>query len=83
MLVSCLAYSSMLRMEGTCSSETSVDTQQTTRCYIPESSALRYLYLRRALSCRSMSSFESYRPNEDIDTAFVCGSGCMTLIETS
>jgi hypothetical protein len=35
-LVSCLAYSSTLKMEVTCSSETSVDFQLTTRRYIPE-----------------------------------------------
>jgi hypothetical protein len=36
MLVSCLAYSSILKMEATCSPETSVDFQQTTLRYIPE-----------------------------------------------
>jgi hypothetical protein len=29
-----------MKMEAICSSETSVDFQQTTRCYIPENSAL-------------------------------------------
>jgi hypothetical protein len=33
---SCLDYSSTLNLEATCSSETSVDLQRTTRCYIPE-----------------------------------------------
>jgi hypothetical protein len=36
MLVSCLAYSSILKMEAKYSSETSVDFQGTTRCYIPK-----------------------------------------------
>jgi hypothetical protein len=36
MLVSCLAYSSTLKMEATCSSETLADFQWTTRCYIPD-----------------------------------------------
>jgi hypothetical protein len=36
MLVSCLAYSSTLKMKATCSSETSVDFQRTTQRYIPE-----------------------------------------------
>jgi hypothetical protein len=36
LLVSCLAYSPNLKMEATCSSETSVDFQRTTRHYIPE-----------------------------------------------
>jgi hypothetical protein len=33
---SCLAYSSTLKMEATCSSETMVDFHRTTRRYIPE-----------------------------------------------
>jgi hypothetical protein len=36
MLVSCLTYFSALKMQATCSSETSVDFQQITRRYIPE-----------------------------------------------
>jgi hypothetical protein len=40
MLVSCLAYSSTLKMEAICSSDTSVDFQQFTRRYIPEDSTL-------------------------------------------
>jgi hypothetical protein len=39
-LVSCSAYSSILKMEATCSFETSVDFQQTTRRYILEDSTL-------------------------------------------
>jgi hypothetical protein len=38
-LVSCSAYSSTLKMETICSSETSVDFQWTTRHYIPDDSA--------------------------------------------
>jgi hypothetical protein len=38
MLVSCLAYSSTLKMEVICSSETSVDFQRITWRYIPEES---------------------------------------------
>jgi hypothetical protein len=34
--VSCLAYYSILKTESTCSSETSVDSQRTTRRYVPE-----------------------------------------------
>jgi hypothetical protein len=45
MLVSYLAYSSTLKMEATCSSETSVDFQRITRRYIPEERALRLKYL--------------------------------------
>jgi hypothetical protein len=36
MRVSCLVYSPGLTMEDTCSSDTSVDFEQTTRRYIPE-----------------------------------------------
>jgi hypothetical protein len=39
-LVSCSAYFSTLKMEAICSSETSVDTQLTTRRYIPEDGTL-------------------------------------------
>jgi hypothetical protein len=35
-LVSCLAYSSTMKMEATCSSEKSVGFQQTTERYIPQ-----------------------------------------------
>jgi hypothetical protein len=35
-LVSYMAYSSTLKMEAKYSSETSVDFQQTTQCYIPK-----------------------------------------------
>jgi hypothetical protein len=38
-LISCLAYSSILQMEATCSSETSVDVQRTKRRYVPEESS--------------------------------------------
>jgi hypothetical protein len=40
--VSCLAYSSTLKIEATCSSEASVDFQRTTRRYIPEYKSLHY-----------------------------------------
>jgi hypothetical protein len=36
MLVSCVAYSSILKMEGICSSEKSADYQRTMRLYSPE-----------------------------------------------
>jgi hypothetical protein len=39
-LVSCSAYSSNLKMEVICSSETWVDCERTTRRYIPEDSTL-------------------------------------------
>jgi hypothetical protein len=40
-LVSCSAYSSALKMEATCSSETSVDFERTTRRSISEDRTLR------------------------------------------
>jgi hypothetical protein len=45
MPVSCSAYSVTLKMEAICSSETSVDFQQTTRHYIPEYSTLQGTFL--------------------------------------
>jgi hypothetical protein len=57
MLVSCLVYSSNLKMAGICSSETLVDFQRTTRRYIPEdknldviSSAGKVCYIRLTVS---------------------------------
>jgi hypothetical protein len=41
MPVSCLAYSLTLKMEVACSSETSVDFQWTTHCYIPEDTTVQ------------------------------------------
>jgi hypothetical protein len=40
-LVSCLAYSSTLKMEAICSSETSADLQQIIRLYTPEDITLQ------------------------------------------
>jgi hypothetical protein len=40
MIISCLAYSSTLKMEAVCSSETSVDLHWTTRRYIPKDTTL-------------------------------------------
>jgi hypothetical protein len=51
-LVSCLAYSSTLKMEATCSSETSVDFQQATLHYIPEDRTL-HTHL-----CENLKSYE-------------------------
>jgi hypothetical protein len=45
MLVSFLAYSSTLEMEVTCSYETSVDFQLTTRPYIPEDGTLKNMHI--------------------------------------
>jgi hypothetical protein len=39
-LICCSAYSSIVKMEAVCSSETPVDFQRTTRRYIPEDSTL-------------------------------------------
>jgi hypothetical protein len=47
-LVFCAAYSSALKMEAICSSETSVDIQRTTQRYIPEDSTLQCNYLLNA-----------------------------------
>jgi hypothetical protein len=39
-LVSCVAYSPAVKMQAICSFQTSVDTQRTTRPYIPEDGTL-------------------------------------------
>jgi hypothetical protein len=51
MLVSWVAYSSTLKMEAICSSETSVDTQRTTRRYISEDSTLHDHRCENLKSC--------------------------------
>jgi hypothetical protein len=51
MLVSCLAYSSVLKMEATCSSETSVDSQWTTRRCISEERTLLNHSCQNLKSC--------------------------------
>jgi hypothetical protein len=56
-LVSCLSYSSTLKMETTCSSETSVDFQRTTLSYVTED---RTLHKHRCGNLRSYIS--SLRP---------------------
>jgi hypothetical protein len=48
---SCSAYSSNLKMEETCSSETSVDFQRPTRRYIPEDKTLHYHRCQNFKSC--------------------------------
>jgi hypothetical protein len=47
MLVVCMAYISNVKMEGTCSSETSVDFQQTTRLYFPDDKTLHIMSCHR------------------------------------
>jgi hypothetical protein len=44
-LISCSDYFSTLKMEAICSSETSVDSQQTTRRYIPEDGTLHNIIM--------------------------------------
>jgi hypothetical protein len=52
-LVSFLAYSSNLKMEAICSSESSVETQRTTRRHIPEDDdTLQFLYFCVRIRCR-------------------------------
>jgi hypothetical protein len=51
MLVSCLAYSSALKIEAICSSETSIDFHGTSRSYIPKD---------RTLHTHRCENFKSY-----------------------
>jgi hypothetical protein len=51
LLDSCLAYSATLKMETTCSSEISVDFQQTTRRHIPEDDPLQKFYCPARVYC--------------------------------
>jgi hypothetical protein len=50
-LVSCLTYSTTLKMEVTCCSETSVYFQWTRRLYIPERSTLPILVQCSSMRC--------------------------------
>jgi hypothetical protein len=55
-LISCSAYSSTLKMEAICSSETSVEFQRITQRYIPEDSTLHHILcsvLMRVITSRS------------------------------
>jgi hypothetical protein len=50
-LITCLAYPSILKVEPVCSSEMSVDPHQTTWCYIPEDRSLHNHHLKSLKSC--------------------------------
>jgi hypothetical protein len=53
-MVSSLAYSSTLKMEATCSSETSVEFQRNTRHYTPEDrTPLKHL-------CENLKSYNGF-----------------------
>jgi hypothetical protein len=61
MLVSCLAQSSILKIEATCSSENSVNFQRTMLCYIPED---RVLHKYRCEKVKSYTDGLHYRTCE-------------------
>jgi hypothetical protein len=69
-MVPCSAYPSVLKMETICPSETSVDTQQTTRSYIPEDGTL---YNHRCENLKSYLFF-SGRSNSNYETVHVSQS---------
>jgi hypothetical protein len=49
-MISCLAYSSTVKMEATCSSQTSADIQRTTPRYIPEDRTIEdELFVKRGM----------------------------------
>jgi hypothetical protein len=56
-LVSSLAYSSILKTKATCSSETLVDFQLTTRRYIPEDTTLQAFYLIQSFTNGNQQTF--------------------------
>jgi hypothetical protein len=60
MMVSCSDYSSTLKMENVCSSETSVDFQRTTRRYIPEDTTL----LQSQIFYTGFTCGSTYTPRE-------------------
>jgi hypothetical protein len=60
MLVPCMAYSSTLNMEATCSSGTLIDFYWTTRRYIPEDRAL-YNHVCENLKSYKTNEFTNFR----------------------
>jgi hypothetical protein len=72
LLVSCLAYSSTLKMEATCSSEKWVGFQRTTRLYIPEG---------RTLSNHRCENLKSYKPFNSYH--YIAASGRMVKAKLS
>jgi hypothetical protein len=64
--VSCLAYTSTLKMEATYSSEMSVDFQQTTQPYNPED---RTLHIHRCENLKSYTGQGSLRPDRNFNQA--------------
>jgi hypothetical protein len=60
MLVSCLTYSSTVKMEATCYSETSVEFQRTTRPYVPEDRNVGEIIVSHILSLKQYSSMKSF-----------------------
>jgi hypothetical protein len=63
MVVCCLAYSSALKMDAKCSSETSVDVRRAARRYIPEYTALPNHYVEdcRAVTVRRFEGTDIFR----------------------
>jgi hypothetical protein len=55
----CLAYSSTLKMEASCSSDTSVDFQRTTRRYITEDGAFHSRLVLGRCSIRSLAGIQN------------------------
>jgi hypothetical protein len=66
-MLSRLAYSSAMKMEATCSSETSVDFRRTTRRYIPEDRTVHTNSFFISISL----VFES-RPDDRVSCIFRC-----------
>jgi hypothetical protein len=73
--VSCLTYSSTLKMEATCSSETSVDFQRTTRPYIPDN---RTHHNHR---CENLRSYKIHKYVIVTVVLYGCKTSSLTLSE--
>jgi hypothetical protein len=67
MLVSCLAYSSTLKMEAVCSSETSADFQRTTLNHIPVDKILHNHRCEnlKSYTNKEINNFVCYHAGED------------------
>jgi hypothetical protein len=65
-LIACLAHPLTLKVEAICSSDTSVEFQRSTRCYIPEG---------RTLHDHRCENFRHYRAGDNLQSPRASGRG--------